>query len=133
MKTPIETTSKNSSKFEKLWTDAHATALDSVTNAAIRFGFIADQAGAEKLNTIAAHTGPCGFAWVSVVGNSSFLKWLKSQPNSQISKDLEYGGNIIYWVGEYNQCMMWKQLYAEALAKHLRAAGLQAKARSRMD
>lgn len=130
--------SKSSSKsadFAAVWQTAHNLAHQTVVDDAIRLGFISGPAEAGKLNGIAGHVGACGFAWVSVAGNSAFLKWLKTQPNERVHRDDISGkGTQIYWVYQYNQCMMWKQIYAQTLASVLRdELGLDASAKSRMD
>ena len=74
--------------------------------------------------------GVCGFAWVVVTpGTSSFARWLTKTGKG--SKHY-YGGTSI-WVGEFGQSMTRKEAYAQAFAKVLRDAGIDAYSGSRMD
>jgi phosphoserine phosphatase len=72
----------------------------------------------------------CGFAWVKVTpGTCGFAKWLKAAGLASPS----YSGGVDVWVSEYNQSFDRKLAYAEAVARVLRDAGLQAVAGSRLD
>lgn len=74
--------------------------------------------------------GVCGFAWVKVVpGTSSFARWLKRNGHASPS----YSGGVDYWVREYGQSMERKAAFAQAFAKVLVEAGIQAYGQSRMD
>jgi hypothetical protein len=75
--------------------------------------------------------GVCGFAWiVHPDGNSSFARWAKKTHNAR----REYGGGTcLYWVGEFSQSMARKEAFANAFAATLRAHGIDASARSRID
>lgn len=75
--------------------------------------------------------GPCGFAWVNIKpGTSRFARYLVKA--GLASKDSYYGG-VTIWIGDYNQSMAKKECHAHAMAKALRAAGIEAHGHSRMD
>lgn len=74
--------------------------------------------------------GPCGFAWVSVhPGTSSFARWLTKSGGAQRS----YGGGVSIWISQFNQSVERKEACAEAMARVLKAAGINAYAGSRLD
>jgi hypothetical protein len=74
--------------------------------------------------------GVCGFAWIIVrPGGSSFARWLKTEKDHR----RDYYGGICIWVDDHGQSMARKQAHAEAFAKVLREAGINAHANSRMD
>lgn len=73
--------------------------------------------------------GVCGFAWVSFPGNKPWCRWAKK--NIRISK--HYPSGFCIWVSDYGQSLERKEAYAEAYAKVLREAGVEAYAGSRMD
>lgn len=76
--------------------------------------------------------GPCGFAWINIrPGTSSFAKWLVS---NDIARKRPRGGGVDIWVSEFNQSVTYKETYAQAFAKSLRANGFErAYADSRLD
>jgi hypothetical protein len=73
--------------------------------------------------------GACGFAWVSVPGNSSFGRWLKASGHGRPG----YPRGIWYWVSEFGQSVERKEAMANAMARVLREAGVEAFANSRLD
>jgi len=73
--------------------------------------------------------GVCGFAWVSMKGNTAFAKWAKE--NKLTSP--EYPTGVCFWVGAFNQSMTRKEAYAYAFASVLNKHGITAYAGSRMD
>lgn len=74
--------------------------------------------------------GVCGFAKIVVTkGNGSFARWLRDTGYG--SKNYE-GGTMI-WVRQYGQSMEKKSAYAEAYAKVLNEAGVEAYASAWMD
>lgn len=73
--------------------------------------------------------GVCGFAWVSFAGNTAFGRWAKKSGNASA----HYPKGLCYWVSQFNQSMERKERFAEAMAKVLRDAGIDAYAGSRMD
>ena len=74
--------------------------------------------------------GVCGFAWVNIrPGNSSFANWLRKQGKGHKG----YYGGWEYWVGAFNQSLERKMAYADAFARILEEAGIQAYPGSRMD
>ena len=76
--------------------------------------------------------GVCGFAWVTVrPGNSSFAKWLVK---NKIARADHYYGGVTFSVPYFNQSMIRKEAYANAVANVLRdELGVKAYANSRMD
>lgn len=73
--------------------------------------------------------GVCGFAWVTVPGNSSFGRWLKSTGKGSSM----YGGGTGFYVHSFGQSMELKEAYARAFVKVLQEAGVSAWYSSRMD
>lgn len=72
---------------------------------------------------------PCGFAWVTVPGNSAFGRWGKK--SGLFTK--AYPTGVWYWVGEFNQSMTRKEAFAHAFANVLKEAGVDARPGSRID
>lgn len=110
--------------FEKLWADAYQAGLDAVDKLYVTPMVVV---GGGKRYFVA--DGACGFAWVTVPGNSAFGKWGKAK--GLFSK--AYPKGLWYWVGEFNQSMQKKEAFASAMADHLRANGVDAYSGSRMD
>jgi hypothetical protein len=110
--------------FAKLWNDAYAAGLAAVEQLAVRPMIVS---GGGKQWFVA--DGVCGFAWVSLAGNSAFGKWGKAK--GLFSK--AYPKGVWYWVGEFNQSMQKKEAFAAAVAAHLRENGVDAYSDSRMD
>jgi len=73
--------------------------------------------------------GACGFAWVKMKGNTPFARWAKK---AGVARSWSTGG-VVLWVSEFNQSMARKEAYANAYAKVLKEAGVEAYADSRMD
>jgi hypothetical protein len=73
--------------------------------------------------------GPCGFAWVKFKGNVPFGRWAKKAGIARSA----YGGGLQLWVSGYGQSVAKKEAYAQAYARALRAAGVDAYAESRLD
>jgi hypothetical protein len=74
--------------------------------------------------------GVCGFAWISIhPGNSSFARWLAKNTHARKG----YYGGMQLWVRGYGQSMEKKEVYADAFARVLREAGVDAYSGSRMD
>lgn len=76
--------------------------------------------------------GVCGFAWVSIKGNTSFGRWAAQNANSGFRKD-SYAGGLRRSCHEFGQSMQRKEAYAMAFAKVLRDNGIDAHMGSRMD
>ena len=122
--------------FARAWKEAHAAGR-AAGEACVPAPMIVGPAdilvnGVPTLNrTHYVSEGVCGFAWiVHPDGNSSFARWVKKTHNAR----REYGGGIcLYWVGEFNQSMARKEAFADAFAATLRAHGIDASARSRID
>jgi hypothetical protein len=73
---------------------------------------------------------PCGFAWVTIFGKSSFLTWCKS--HKYATTDIKKG-YVVKWVAEYNQNYTLKSIYANEFAATLRKHGINAIAFSSLD
>ena len=73
--------------------------------------------------------GVCGFAWISFKGNTAFGRALKKAGLARS----HYPSGLCVWVGDYNQSMQKKEVYADAFARVLRDNGVDAYAGSRMD
>lgn len=112
--------------FEALWHRAHAAGMVAAmpvipTPMAVTDG--------QTVHVVA--DGVCGFAWIVVrPATSSFARWAAKNKGAR----KEYGGGMcLRSVGEFNQSMARKEAYADAFAKVLREAGIEAYSRSRMD
>jgi hypothetical protein len=74
--------------------------------------------------------GVCGFAWIKIrPARGKFVKWLKATDKGHAG----YNGGYEIWVGAFGQSMTRKEAYADAFAKVLQDAGINAYAQSRMD
>lgn len=73
--------------------------------------------------------GLCGFAWVTVKGNTAFGKWAKKNDLARP----DYPSGLAFWVHEFNQSVARKEAYAGAFAKVLRENGIVAYSHSRLD
>ncbi len=73
--------------------------------------------------------GVCGFAWVKFPGNTPFGRWAKSQGIARPG----YPKGLAISVRDYNQSLQKKETYANAFAKVLAEAGIDAYADSRID
>lgn len=75
--------------------------------------------------------GVCGFAWIVVnPARGAFINYCRKH---KIGRK-EYGGGwCVEWVHDFNQSMQRKEAYARAYAEVLRAHGINASTRSRMD
>lgn len=74
--------------------------------------------------------GVCGFAWVSIKGNTKFGRWASQQ--GLTLKDYP-SGLLIRLEGNYNQSMQRKEAHARAMVKVLREHGIDCYVKSRMD
>lgn len=91
----------------------------------------AERAGINATAGVDVSWYPCGFAWVNIKpGTSRFARQLKELGLAY--SDSYYGG-VTIWIGGYDQIMTLKEMHAEAMAKVLRAEGINAVAMSRMD
>jgi hypothetical protein len=122
--------------FEKLWAAAHEAGM-AAGHAALPEPMVVTPDsmtlnGRPFLNkTYVVPDGVCGFAWVTVPGNSSFAKWRKKM-GGRAEREY-YGGCCIKWVAEFNQSMTRKEAYAEAMARVLNEGGVPARSHSRID
>jgi len=73
--------------------------------------------------------GVCGFAWVSIKGNTKFGRW--ASKTGRASKGYPTGLNI--WVHEFGQSYTRKYAYAQAFANVLQENGIIAYAGGRLD
>ena len=122
-------------EFERLWSAAHsaglAAALAATPPAMVvqrRSDPMDDTSPIEKEWIVP--DGPCGFAWITVPGNSSFARWRKKVGTAD--RDY-YGGCCIKNVHEFNQSLIRKTAYAIAFARVLQDAGIPAHAHDRID
>ena len=72
--------------------------------------------------------GACGFAWVSIKGNSPFGRYARLHGFTK-----GYPSGLQLWVSFFNQSVIRKEAYAEAYAEVLRSFGIDAHAHSRLD
>ena len=87
--------------------------------------------------------GPCGFAWVQVkCTNGPSRKFMAQLRKAGLAGDenshktwthSSYYGGFLYWVHFGNQSIQRKEAYAQAMAKVLSEAGIDARAYSRLD
>ena len=77
--------------------------------------------------------GPCGFAWVSVPGNSPLGRWVRKNAWGRGGWSKGYPTGYHLWVSLYNQSVELKSAYAYAYAKVLRAYEVDASSASRLD
>lgn len=73
--------------------------------------------------------GPCGFAWIEFAGNTPFGRWMKAHNKARKG----YPKGLVVWVSEFGQSITRKEAYAQAYAKVLQEAGIDAWANSRLD
>lgn len=73
--------------------------------------------------------GPCGFAWVTVPGNTSFGRWAKK--HGLMTK--AYPKGLMHWVRVGQQSIQIKEAYARAFATILNEHGIPATWNSRLD
>lgn len=73
--------------------------------------------------------GMCGFAWLSVPGNTSFGKWLKKQGYARP----DYPTGLSVWISAYSQSYERKVVHATAMADYLRGNGIECRVGSRLD
>ena len=121
---------------------------------AIREGFSAGQAltppAMDVQDTFTGQSwhvpdGPCGFAWVIVPGNSSFIRQLKKTnppiastnindfgPSVEWKKSISQPG-YMFWVSEFGQSYYKKKEMAKRMAEYLKDNGVKAHWGSRLD
>jgi hypothetical protein len=123
--------------FEKVWIDAcvagrlagsghtpTAMIVEKHTNQ------LDDSSPVEKSWTVSE--GVCGFAWITIrPGNCAFANWLKAKSPGHTNKG--YYGGLEYSILDYNQSYERKIKHAEAMAKVLQKAGIDATASGRLD
>lgn len=86
---------------------------------------------APSARTYVVEGGVCGFAWVNIKpARGPFVAALKARGVGR--PDSYYGGYTI-WVTEHGQSMARKEAHAQAMARVLCEAGVQAHAMSRID
>lgn len=89
----------------------------------------ADAAGKKAAAAFPADGFGCGFAYVTVNGNTAFGRWVKRFRGWE--KDYPWGMTLT--VMEYGQSENHKYAYARAFASMLNEAGVLATAKSRSD
>lgn len=72
--------------------------------------------------------GMCGFAWITVDGNTSFGRWAAKNGWSK-----GYPRGRQYWVSEFGQSYARKDAYARAFVETLGRHNIRATAGSRLD
>ena len=76
--------------------------------------------------------GPCGFATISLPkANTKFAKWA-TQHTTVFEKD-DWRSGVHWWVGEYNQSLLFKEAFAMGVTRCLGEHGIAAYYTSRMD
>ena len=73
--------------------------------------------------------GACGFAWVTIKGNTKFGRWAKKEKLARP----QYPSGLCFRVSEFGQSVARKEEYAGAFAKVLRENGIEAHSGSRLD
>lgn len=73
--------------------------------------------------------GVCGFGWVEIPGNTAFGRWMKKVGKARPT----YPKGLYVSNGLMTQSMARNEAYAIAYANVLEAAGLEARACSRID
>jgi hypothetical protein len=118
--------------FEALWTKASAAGM--AAGAAVKPQGMAVMAGKQLVEEVPE--GPFGFAWVVTPGNIPFVNWMKREAKAGRQKSPAknyYGGMIVLWVSAFGQSYDRKVACAEAFAKTLIDAGIDAHVESRLD
>ena len=121
--------------FEKLHYAAHTAGLAAgraATTAPMIVGTAASIVGNAidySQPTYVVPDGVCGFAWVSMKGNTSYARWARVNGIGRKG----YPGGMQIPVREFGQSMQRKEAYAAAYANVLRATGIDCYADSRMD
>lgn len=104
---------------------------------------------AKESRVVGTMTSLCGFAWIKFPckgAGAGLWRWIKANgvmrdglnntsykvDGQSYSRDT-YAGGIMAWVGEGGQAVDVKQAYANAFAKVLREAGVDAYAHYRLD
>jgi hypothetical protein len=113
-------------KYERLWNEAVAAGRAAGEAVAPVPMVVSEGSGGHQWYVA---DGVCGFAWVDFPGNDAFGRWAKKSGRARKS----YPSGLSHWVGDFNQSMQRKEAYAHAFAGVLRAAGIRAYAKSRMD
>lgn len=80
-------------------------------------------------NTYYTTEGLCGFAKVTIRGNTSFARWAKKANVFRKS----YEGGLYYWVDADTQSVERKEAFARAMASVLSENGVTAYYESRLD
>lgn len=118
----------------------------SVWDAAVVAGYAAVEKCVPKPMVVVAHVNPldasseidkywnvpdgvCGFAWISMKGNTSFGSWAKKTGIARKA----YPSGLNIWISQFGQSMERKLCFATAAAEHLQNAGVKCYANSRMD
>lgn len=78
--------------------------------------------------------GLCGFAWVTIKpATSAFARWLKKQVNDQYRIHRGCYGGLELWPAGRTQSWERKKAWAQAVARRLQAAEVNAIAGDRLD
>jgi hypothetical protein len=121
-------------KFFDLWARATEAGIAAGNAASVVPMMVADAdpltgapiAGGQRYHV---PDGVCGFAWISFKGNTAFGRWMKA---SGLARP-DYPTGLRYPVHAFNQSLQRKEAFADAAARVLREAGIDAYSQSRMD
>lgn len=111
--------------YQKIYEDAHKSGIEAVKKASIVPMTV--MSGSQKWFI---EDGVCGFAWVKVMpANSKFARFLVQKGVAKKA----YDGGVNMWIGDFNQSLQKKEVYARAFANVLKKHGVNAYADSRID
>ena len=118
-----------------------------IWEAAVNAGKAAAEAHKPRPMTVTAHANPldnnsapveswyvsegvCGFAWISVKGNTSFGRWAKKHAGFRTG-----GGHMktYLWISQFGQSYERKRVFAQAAVEVLRQHDVDAWSGSRLD
>ena len=128
---PIPETKAEAGTFQTLHERAHDAGMKAGTESSPIPMTVqeADLSGNPIGKTWYVSEGACGFAWIRFKGNTAWGKWAKAQGIATPA----YPKGLQIWVSEFNQSVTRKEAYANAYAKVLCGAGIEAYADSRLD
>jgi hypothetical protein len=128
---PVPETKAEADTFQTLHERAHDAGMKAGTESSPTPMTVqeADLSGNPIGKTWYVSEGACGFAWIRFKGNTAWGKWAKAQGIATPA----YPKGLQIWVSEFNQSVTRKEAYANAYAKVLCGAGIEAYADSRLD
>jgi hypothetical protein len=122
-------------KFEALYKKAWAAGVAAATGAKVAPMVVGEPVtpfGSDidfTKQVYVVEGGACGFAWVSIRGNTAFGKWAKKNGKARNG----YPSGLAISIHAYNQSLARKEAHAYAMAEVLNEAGIKAYGNSRMD